>query len=100
VVFFRLPTCNSRNRRGAGATHTVGGVATAENGYAMTEDDVLDEAMDNLREGEQRIRANHQLLRSQGMTDNEDYRELVIILSTALAMTEAARLEMRRLREM
>jgi hypothetical protein len=29
-------------------------------------------------------------MRSQGMTDGEDYRDLITRLSTALAMTEAA----------
>ena len=38
--------------------------------------------------------------RAQGMTESEDYRELVTRLSTALAMTEAAYLEARRRREM
>jgi hypothetical protein len=46
------------------------------------EDTVLEEAMDNLKEAGQRIRATHSLMR----------------LSTALAMTEAAYLEARRRR--
>jgi hypothetical protein len=37
---------------------------------------VLDEAMDNLKEAGQRIRATQSLLRSQGMIDDSDYREL------------------------
>jgi hypothetical protein len=61
---------------------------------------VLDEAMDNLREAGQRIRATLHLLRAQGMTEGEDYRDLFTRLSTALAMTEAAYLESRRRREM
>src|SRR5215218_9343221 len=60
------------------------------------EDTVLEEAMDNLKEAGQRIRATQSLLRSQGMTDGENYRDLLTRLSTALAMTEAAYLEARR----
>ena len=66
----------------------------------MADESVLEEAMDNLREAGQRIRATQHLLRAQGMTEGEDYRELVMRLSTALAMTEAACLEARRRREM
>jgi len=62
------------------------------------EDTILEEAMDNLREAGQRIRATQGLLRSQGMTDGENYRDLLTRLSTALAMTEAAYLEARRSR--
>ena len=54
------------------------------------EDTALEEAMDNLREAGQRIRATQSLMRSQGMTDGENYRHLLMRLSTALAMTEAA----------
>jgi hypothetical protein len=60
------------------------------------EDTVLEEAMDNLKEARQRIRATQSLMRSQGMTDCENYRELLTRLSTALAMTEAAYFEARR----
>ncbi len=61
------------------------------------EDTVLEEAMDNLKEAGQRIRATQSLMRSQGMT-GENYRDLLTRLSTALAMTEAAYLEARRRR--
>jgi hypothetical protein len=64
------------------------------------ENTVLDEAMDNLREAGQRMRATQHLLRAQGMTESEDYRELITRLSTALAMVEASYLEARRRREM
>jgi hypothetical protein len=57
---------------------------------------VLEEAMDNLKEAGQRIRATQSLLRSQGMTDESDYRELTLCLSTSLAMVEAAYMEARR----
>jgi hypothetical protein len=66
----------------------------------MTDEDVLEEAMDNLREAGQRLRATQHLMRSQGMTDNDKYRELIISLSTALVMTDAAYMEARRLRDM
>jgi len=61
-----------------------------------TEDTVLDEAMDNLKEAGQRIRATQSLMRSEGMIDDGDYRELVSRLSTSLAMVEAAYMEARR----
>jgi hypothetical protein len=60
------------------------------------EDTVLEEAMDNLKEAGQRIRATQSLMRSQGMTDGENYRDLLTRLSTALAMREATFLEARR----
>jgi hypothetical protein len=62
-------------------------------------DDVLEEAMDNLREAGQRLRATQHLLRAQGMTEREDFRELVMRLSTTLAMVEASYMEARRRRE-
>ncbi len=68
--------------------------------HGMADDSVLEEAMDNLREAGQRIRATQQLLRAQGMSQAEDYRELITRLSTSLAMTEAAYLEARRRREL
>ena len=64
------------------------------------EDTILDEAMDNLKEAGQRIRATQSLMRSQGMTEVENHRELLTRLSTALAMTEAAYLEARRRRDL
>jgi hypothetical protein len=60
------------------------------------EDTVLEEAMNNLKEAGQRIRATQSLMRSQGMTEGENHRDLLTRLSTALAMTEAACLEARR----
>ena len=63
-------------------------------------DAVLEEAMDNLKEAGQRIRATQSLMRSQGMTDGENHRDLLTRLSTALAMTEAAYLEARRRRDL
>jgi hypothetical protein len=66
----------------------------------MADDSVLDEIQDNTKEAGQRLRASLNLMRSQGMLDDGNYRELVTRLSTALAMTEAAYLEARRRREM
>ena len=59
-------------------------------------DCVLEEAMDNLREAAQRIRATQNLMHSRGMTEEVHYRELLTRLSTALAMTEAAYVEAKR----
>ena len=64
------------------------------------EDTVLEEAMDNLKEAGQRIRETKGLMRAQGMTDGENYRELLTRLSTALAMSETAYLEARRRRDL
>ena len=41
------------------------------------EDTVLEEAMDNLKAAGQRIRATQSLMRSQGMTDGENHRDLL-----------------------
>jgi AmiR/NasT family two-component response regulator len=64
------------------------------------EDSVLEEAMDNLKEAGELIRATKNLMRSHGMTENENYRDLLTRLSTALGMTEAAYLEARRRRDL
>jgi hypothetical protein len=64
------------------------------------EDTVLEEAMDNLKEAAQRIRATQGLMRSQGMAEGENHPDLLTRLSTALAMTEAAYLEARRRRDL
>jgi hypothetical protein len=64
------------------------------------EDTVLDEAMENLKEAGQRIRATQSLMRSEGMTNGENDRDLLTRLSTALAMTKAAYLEARRRRDL
>jgi hypothetical protein len=56
--------------------------------------------MGNLKEAEQHIRATQSLMRSEGMTEGEDYRDLLTRLFAALAMTEAAYLEARRRRDL
>ena len=69
--------------------------------FVMADEDiVLEEAMDNLKEAGQHIRATQSVMRSEGMTDGENYRDLLTRLSTALAMTEAAYLEARRRRDL
>jgi hypothetical protein len=62
----------------------------------MADDAVLDEIQENTKEAGQRLRASLSLLRSQGIVDDADYRELVSRLSTPLAMVEAAYMEARR----
>jgi hypothetical protein len=62
------------------------------------EDSVLEEALDNLREAAQRIRATQNVMHAQGMTEEVSYRELLTRLSLALAMAEAAYVEVKRKR--
>ena len=64
----------------------------------MADDSVLDEIQDNTREAGQRLRASLNLMRSQGMTETEDYQDLLIRLRSAMAMT-TAHLEAPRQRE-
>ncbi len=53
------------------------------------EESVLEEAIANLRESAQRVRATQNVMHARGMTEEVHYyRELLIRLSTALAMTE------------
>ena len=70
----------------------------SEDAYSYTlfmpdEDTVLEEAMDNLKEAGQPIRATQSL---EGMTEGENHRDLLTRLSMALAMTEATHFEARR----
>jgi hypothetical protein len=46
--------------------------------------------MDNLKEAGQRIRATQSLLRSEGMTEGKNYRDLLTRLATVFARLEAA----------
>jgi ribosomal protein L19E len=62
----------------------------------MPDEAVLDEIQDNTKQAGRRLRASLSLLRSQGMIDDADYRELASCLSTSLAMVEAAYMEARR----
>jgi hypothetical protein len=60
------------------------------------EEAIFDEAMDNLRQAAQRIRATRNRLWSAGMDDHPNYRDLIHRISSAPAMTEAAFVEARR----
>jgi len=62
----------------------------------MADDAVLDEIQDNTKEAGLRLRASLSLLRSQGIIDDADCRELTLCLRTSLAMVEAAYMEARR----
>lgn len=57
---------------------------------------IFEEAVDNLREAAQRIRAVSHLMRSTGMTEDPNYHDLAHRVASALASTEAAGLEARR----
>jgi AmiR/NasT family two-component response regulator len=66
-----------------------------------SEDSVLEEVMDNLREAAQRIRATQNLMHARGMTEDENYRELLMRHSTALAIEGGCSyVEARRRREL
>ena len=69
---------------------------TETGGFVAEEEPILDEAMDNLKEAAQRIRATQNRLRASGLVDHPNYGELSYRLSAALAMTEAAFVEARR----
>jgi hypothetical protein len=67
------------HRRGPGLREGSRLANSSEDAYPYTslmanEDTVLEEAMDNLKEAGQRIRATQSLMRSQGMTDGENFR--------------------------
>ena len=57
---------------------------------------LLEEAMDNLRESIQRLRATQARLHSTGLDENPNYRDLSHRVRSALAMSEAAFMEARR----
>jgi hypothetical protein len=54
------------------------------------EESVLEEAVDNLREAARLVRATQNLMWSKGMTEDVNYRELLMRFFRALAMTKAA----------
>jgi len=60
------------------------------------EDALLEEAMDNLRESIQRLRAIQTRFHSTRQDENPNYRDLLHRVRTALAMSEAAFMEARR----
>ncbi len=61
------------------------------------EERILEEALDNLREATQRLRATQNRMLAAAMPDQPAaHRDLFVRVSTALAMTEAAFVEARR----
>jgi len=60
------------------------------------EDAILEEAMDNLRESIQRLRATQARMHSTGLDKHLDYRDLLLRVGSALAMSEAAFREAQR----
>ena len=73
-------------------------VSLLENQRVNDEEAILDEAMENLTEATQRLRAIRNRLWATGLEDRVNYRDLAHRVSSALAMTEAAYLEARRRR--
>ena len=69
-----------------------------ENQRVDEEEAILDEAMENLGEVTQRLRAIRNRLWAAGAEDRINYLDLAHRVSSALAMTEAASLEARRRR--
>ena len=63
---------------------------------ADNEKAVLEEALDNLREAAQRIRATSNLMRSTGVREDPNHHDPTHRVASALAMTEAAGMEARR----
>ena len=57
------------------------------------EDAILEEAMDNLGESIQRLRAIQNRLHSTGLDKHLEYRDLLHRVGSALAMSEAAFME-------
>ena len=57
---------------------------------------ILEEAVANLREAYQRLRATENRMLATGMHDQPNYRDLFVRVSTASAMTEASFVEARR----
>ena len=77
-------------------TNSLGDMFGGSYTYAMADDAILDEIQDNIKDAGQRLRASLSLLRSQGLIDDADFRELALRLSTSLAMVEACYMEARR----
>ena len=67
--------CISWSKGGGPGDRTKDTPAQSYTSYMADEDTVLEEAMDNLKEAGQRIRATQSLMRSEGMTDGETYLE-------------------------
>jgi hypothetical protein len=67
-----------------------------ENQRVDDEEAILNEAIENLTEATQRLRAIRNRLWATGVEDRVNYRDLAPRVHSALAMTEAAYLEARR----
>jgi hypothetical protein len=57
---------------------------------------ILEDALDNLREATQRLRATENRMLAAGMADEPKYRDLFVRVVTALGMTESSFVEARR----
>ena len=57
---------------------------------------ILEEALDNLREATQRLRATENRMLAAGMHEQPNYRDFFVRVSTALAMSEASIVEAQR----
>jgi hypothetical protein len=62
----------------------------------QNEESVFEEALENLREATQRLRATQHLFRASGMLQDPNHLDLVHRVASALATTEAAGIEARR----
>jgi hypothetical protein len=62
----------------------------------MADGSVLDGIQDNTRQAGQRLRASYKKMHTKGMLDKDEYRQLEVRLSTALAMVEGVYSEARR----
>ena len=74
----------------------AGRFITSYNERMSEEDALLEEAMDNLRESIQRLRATQARMHSTGLDKHRDYSDLLHRVASALAMSEAAFMEARR----
>jgi hypothetical protein len=61
---------------------------------------ILVEIQENAREAGQRLRASYNQMRAKGMLGKDEYRQLEIRLTTALAMVEGVYSEARRRSDM
>jgi hypothetical protein len=57
---------------------------------------ILEDALDNLREATQRLRATENRMLAADMADQPKYRDLFVRVVTALGMTESSFVEARR----
>ena len=67
---------------------------------ARDEEPILEEALDNLREATQRVRAIQAAMRASGLDGDPRFRDLTFRVANALAAAEAAGLEARRQRDL